>query len=316
MLKCLQKTCHFIFLFSNLFISILPLQGSRPKHTRRTKKSSISSLHINVSKPTDLESLQQSCKSCVTAKPCSPLAIRTGGGGVRLCQRCSIVLPACFCKVQPHTKKSHASQSRLFPMSSLLGTRQILCSGAARSSRFWMLGGGVGGAGADLQMRCEEHLSRPHELHSCVDREEGGGEKGCVPPGRDKTATRRLSSDQHSKRSKAAATARTPELPAQQLAERADSWAAVGPAALSGSGRRLPRSRAPSPLLARRGAPGHPRTHTVPGCLPALLGGGLPPAGTAGRACSPGPAGERTQPWEQSRGRRKIVESPHGLSWT
>lgn len=126
---------------------------------------------------------------------------------------------------------------------------------------------------------------------SCVDREEGGGEKGCVPFDRDKTATRRLSSYQSSKRSVNAAcfgrpnsrrgSWQNPPLPALIWVQpfRAAPDAGCHEAALPA-------------LLARRGATGsRPSARTRCAALPpALLGRGLPPAGTAGAACSPATA--------------------------
>lgn len=95
----------------------------------------------------------------MTDNPCSPLAIRAGVA--------SEALPALFRSpaslllqgTATHKKSPCIPQSRLFPVSfSLLGTHQILCSGAAEAPDFecW--------AGADLQTPCEELLSHPHEL--------------------------------------------------------------------------------------------------------------------------------------------------------
>lgn len=64
-----------------------------------------------------------------------------GGGGLWLCHCCSVVLPAGLLLQGTVTQKTTPclSQGPLFPISfSLLGTYQILCLGATRSSSCWI----------------------------------------------------------------------------------------------------------------------------------------------------------------------------------
>lgn len=203
---------------------------------------------------------------------------------MRLCQRCSVVLPPCFCKVQPHTKKAHASlraASFLSPSHCLAPTKSF----GQEPLKLQILDAGRG----QIYRRPARNSSLI--LMSCVDREEGGGEKGCVPVDRDKTATRRLSSYQSSKRSVNAACFGRPN-------SRRGSWQnpPLPPLIWVQPFRAAPdagcHEAALPPLLAHRGATGsRPSARTRCAALPpALLGRGLPPAGTAGAACSPATA--------------------------